>query len=484
MHADNPDSKGITGHSLIAKNTIFLFGSKILGFAGFFYFMIVAANYLGKEDFGRLSTAISYAAIFLVLSDLGLSVLIVREIGRNRNNLGKYYSNGSLLKIILAVITIVVALLVLPVCGYDLDTTRIIPFILLAALALSYVQFLAGLFRGIQHMEYEAVMFVIEKVIILVVGLAWLSSGGGLIGVAVVFVIARVFSTLYGLLSLRIRTHSLRLHLDPPFARKLIAHAYPFAPFAFLATAYVQIDIFVLTLIRQDEVGLFRAAIQLVTVWSMIGESYSGALLPVLSRAFLECPGNLKGICQRGLRYMTLAGLPISLGIFALAREIVTVYKEEFHQTWVALTISTWTILLCLLAGIPATLLTAINRQSQRSYVVAVACALSIALNVLLINLYGYVGCAITVVITNVFLLIAYWYLAHRAGFTILPDSRTLRIYLAGALMLGAVYLSSSLGLFAKAAVGAGVYGLAVVLLGVVSRHEIRQVMRLFFTRS
>jgi len=327
-------------------------------------------------------------------------------------------------------------------------------------------------------------MFVIEKVVILVFGLAWLYAGGGLMGVAAVILAARTLSMASGLFFLRTRIDGLQPRLDPAFAQRMIVDAYPFAPFAFFAAAYFQIDIFVLSLIRQDEVGLLRAALQLVTVWFIIIDSYSGALLPVLSRAFVESPRNLNETCRRGLRYMTLAGLPLALGISALAREIMTVYKEEFHPAWIALAIAAWAILFRLLTGIPSTLLTAVNRQLQRSYVVAIACALSVALNVLLIRRVGYVGCAITTVVTNVFMLVAYGYLAHRAGFTILPDDRTFRVYLAGALMLGALYLSSPLGLFAKAAIGAVVYGLAVLALRVVSRHEIRQVMRLFSGRT
>jgi O-antigen/teichoic acid export membrane protein len=473
------------GHALIARNTIFLFASKMVGFAAFFLFMIVAANQLGKDRFGALSVAIGYTSMFLILSDLGLSLLVVREIGRNRDTLRDYYSNGSILKIVLSFATLAAAVVLLPLCNYRSETTILIPLILLGMLAFSHTQFLGGLFRGIERMEYEAVMFLIERGVILSAGLVCLYHGGGLMAVGLVFLAARILSLLAGLLSIRRYTGSLRLRYNKGFIRKMIVDAYPFAPFAFLATAYFQIDVFILSLLRaEEEVGLFRAALQLVVVWYIIIEAYSGALLPVLSRAYLDSRENIVPLCRRGLRYMTLAGLPLSIGICILAKEIMTVYKEEFHTAWVALAISAWTILFRLLSGIPSTLLTAVDLQSQRFYVVLIGCILSVVLNVVLISYLGFLGCAISTVATSLFLLIAYWYLAYRAGFAITPDSRTIRACLAGVLMALPVWFCSRFGLYIQVGIGFTVYAAAVLGLGAVDRRELSQVVRIFWKKN
>ncbi len=452
-------------------------------FGAVLVFNVAAPNILESDlQWGFLSTAMNYAAMFLVFCDLGLSMLVVREVGRDHGLLRRFYANGVTLKIAIGAITLLIGIVASRLMPYRPETLRLVPWFLLSTILYSFSLFLTGLFRGIERMEYEAIMTVAEKIVILMCGLSWLLSGGGLLGIAFIFLGARAIASGLGLFFLRSRIASIRPAVEVGVLRELLTKIWPFAPFAVFAGLYFQLDIFILSLLRgENAVGIYRVAFQLVVVLLFVVDSYSGALMPVLKRVFMESPQDLVPHCQRAVKWMTLVGVPLSLGISCLARPIMDLlYPGRYPGSWVVLSLTAWILILRFLSAVPATLLTSIDRQMGRFYVVLISTVISIASVMLLIPFLGLVACAITTLIVNSFMLIAYWYLAHRAGFTIIPDGRTLRVYLAGGAMYGALYLSSTLGLFTKTAIGAGVYSLAVLLLGVVSRREIQQVIRLF----
>ncbi|CDG65196.1 putative membrane protein [Methanobacterium sp. MB1] len=86
----------------IAKNTSVLLVSQIITYVFGFFITIYAANYLGANGFGILSLALSITAIFGIISDMGLSTLMVREVARNKSLMNRYVSNTILMRIILS----------------------------------------------------------------------------------------------------------------------------------------------------------------------------------------------------------------------------------------------------------------------------------------------------------------------------------------------------------------------------------------------
>jgi len=68
----------------IAKNTGILFASQITSHVLALLFVMYTARYLGAEGFGILSFPIAFTAIFGVFADLGLSILTVREVARDK----------------------------------------------------------------------------------------------------------------------------------------------------------------------------------------------------------------------------------------------------------------------------------------------------------------------------------------------------------------------------------------------------------------
>ena len=70
----------------VIKNAGVLLFGRLSTYVLYFLFTILAARHLGPEDFGVLSLAIAFTGIFGVFMDIGLNLLIVREIARNKTS--------------------------------------------------------------------------------------------------------------------------------------------------------------------------------------------------------------------------------------------------------------------------------------------------------------------------------------------------------------------------------------------------------------
>jgi O-antigen/teichoic acid export membrane protein len=81
-------------------NTIWILGDKVINLGVSFLVTVVVARYLGPEDFGLFSYAISVSAIFAVAGHMGLSGLVVREIVKKPELRGETLGATLVLKLI------------------------------------------------------------------------------------------------------------------------------------------------------------------------------------------------------------------------------------------------------------------------------------------------------------------------------------------------------------------------------------------------
>jgi O-antigen/teichoic acid export membrane protein len=72
------------------KNIGVLSVGQIATYVFTFFFTVFTARYLGAEGYGVLAFALAFTGIFAVLSDMGLSTLMIREISRNPNLVRKF----------------------------------------------------------------------------------------------------------------------------------------------------------------------------------------------------------------------------------------------------------------------------------------------------------------------------------------------------------------------------------------------------------
>ncbi|MFA6307616.1 MAG: flippase [Patescibacteria group bacterium] len=391
----------------ITSNTSFfmlaLIFQKVLSFV---YFTILARN-LGSESMGQYFFAVSFASMFSVLIDLGLSPLLIREVAKEEES-NKWFGQIFTIKLILALITAFIIL------GLDLilfysDPVRNLIFLTTAIIVIdSFTLFFYAFIRGKQNLRFESLGVIIFQLIVIVMGLALLNITSNVFLLLTVLFTASLFNLIYsGIILNKKFAIKLKLYFSKDLAKKIMMIALPFALAAIFAKIYAYIDTVLIKLFLGDkEVGFYSVAYKITFALQFIPLAFVAALYPAFSNYFKTDIEKLKRTFARAFNYLAFIALPLSFGIIALSGEIINkLYTDDFDSVWP---------LKVLIASIPflfinfslSSFLNASERQKINTRNLGIIMLFNIILNLILIPKLGVWGASLTSTLSTLFLFI------------------------------------------------------------------------------
>ena len=424
----------------IAKNSGFLFLGDAVGRALHLVLIVFIARYLGDVGYGKYAFAFAFTSLFVFFSDLGLSVLSIREIARDTSKAGEYLTNVSFIKLILSLIMIALIVLVINLMNYPKDTTLAVYIIGLIVVFTSFTQFFRSLFRAFERMEYEAITRITENVLVVGVALPVLFFGYGLIELVSAILIAQFFIFLFTLTVLVKKFVRPKLAFDFSLSKQLIKSAIPFGLSAIFITIYFQIDTVMLSVMKGDAVvGWYNAAYQLVLGLMFIPGAFIGSLYPIMSKYFNSSNDSLRITYEKSFKYLLILALPLGIGTTLVADKIILLlYGDVFIHSIIALQILIWAGSLIFLTSLTGHALVSIDKQGINARNMGIGALLNIILNLLLIPTYSYIGAGIATVITELTIFVMHYHYLQRHLHR-LPMHRIIPKPLAAALIMGII---------------------------------------------
>jgi O-antigen/teichoic acid export membrane protein len=396
----------------IAKNTLVLTVADVFSKVLSLILIAYLARFLGDVGFGKYSFAFSFTALFMVLTDLGLSTLTVREVARDKSRAAEYLGNIGFIKILLSLLTFALIFIAINFMQYPPDT-RIAVYILgVYWILTSFVQFFRSIFRAFEQMEYEALTTIIERIIAVSLGLLVLFSGYGLIEFVLVLLFAGVVNAIISFFIVVRNFTKPKFEIDLEFWKHLIKEGLPFGVVFIFITLYFKIDITMLSLMKGDAaVGWYYASVAMIEALTFIPAIFMISLFPVISRFFVSSKESLVLAYEKSFKYLFILGLPIAVGTTLLAdRFVLFIYGGDFVNSIISLKILSWALLFIFLNYLLGAVLRSIDRQTLNAYISGIAVFLNISLNLFLIPKFSYIGAAVSTALTEGFVLFLYFY--------------------------------------------------------------------------
>jgi O-antigen/teichoic acid export membrane protein len=229
--------------------------------------------------------------------------------------------------------------------------------------------------------------------------------GLGQAGIAGAYAVPYVISALIGLVLLYRTFPASRAAIDREFLDEVTRFSLPFTISGISSFIYRSIDIFlVLYFLGDAATGIYGVAYAAVSFMGMLSTAFNFLGAPVASR--LESGGELDYVMrmfQSTARWLTIGSicLLVPLGVFS-AEFITVIYQSRYAEGGVALTVLAIGFALKNILSIHNPILEAIGMSKTLSANSALAAVSNLALNVILIPLYGIVGAAIATVISFV----------------------------------------------------------------------------------
>lgn len=455
-------------------------GKAITGFL-----VIVAIGRLGGvESVGDYSFVVVFVSLFVFIAQMGIPNLLIREVARRRDDpeaVSHLVGNAISVCAFMGPLAIVLMAMVVQLMGHS---GPIFYAVVLAGIALSLESVsstIQGAFMAYEKMEWSSTIDVAQHLSFLLGGVIVLVIGYSLTWLFVAYVFSRV-------LALILATALYRRYIGAPaFGRDLRAWyailrlGFPFAANTALSLVYIRLDVVLLSVLSGNlAVGFYEAATSLVIHINVIARSVNFSLLPELSREFVRDPRRVSALTARSIRYLAIPGFLITALLVVLGdRILVLIFGDQFLQSTTAVRLLAVIIPLRFIDHSLATALTAVDRQGLRSIGIAVAAALNLVLNLLLIPPYGFMGAVYATIVTELGLLICFVCFSGKDRWVML-NLRGLAGPLLGALVAGGITLflrSTNASLFVLLTLCFLLYS---GILWIVDKEVSRDVMLLF----
>lgn len=425
-----------------AKNTGMLFTSQILSYILSFFYVYYVVRYLGAENFGILSFALSFATIFGIVSDLGLSIFITREISRDTSSVSKYLDNAIAIKLLLTVLTLLLIFLTINLFNYPPQTKLIVYIIGLSIIINYYSQIIFAVFQAYEKMEYQSLGIILTNLILLVGSLVAVEYNYSLIVFALIYLLTNIIVLIYALTICVFKFTVPKIRRNYKFWKEMLREAVPFGLTTMSGTLYTYVDSILLSLIQGNEVvGWYSAAYRIMLLTLFIPISINYAIFPIMSKLYSDSSKEtLQMIYETYFKLMLIVGIPLGAGTTVLANKIVLlILGQGYAQSVIALQILIWTMVFTFAAASFVQVLQAVNKQSAITKISIICLIINIILNLIVIPKYSYIGASYVTLITEIILVSYIFFISSKLGYGI--DLKTtiqnlLKVSLASVVMI------------------------------------------------
>jgi len=278
---------------------------------------------LGPAGFGSYRAAVAYLGLVVVLADLGLGSIFVRQISRAGADQSRIIGNALALRLSIAFTLFLIAVLLAHILPFD-ATERLGIFCGAAGfVAYSAHLMLFGLFQ--QKLRQQGAIVA--------------EIGGGLILLGAIYLLARLGAdpayfvaalggsyivTFLVSLAFALRLVPFRLRFERAEWLKLARPALSLAGAGTLMVIYVRADTVLLAFFKTPEaVGLYGVPVKISDSLLGIALLFIGLVAPLMAKAARREQARFREILNGSLKAAFIGSIAVALGFAALADEIV-----------------------------------------------------------------------------------------------------------------------------------------------------------------
>ena len=445
--------------------------------------LILVARHLGGESLGRIAFAYSFTTIFVLLTDLGMNILVVREVARDRGAAGYYLGNLLSLKLVSAPVTFGLVAAAITLSGYSSDVVTVVLLFAGIAIARGVLELYGAVLSGLEVMGREAVLKNLYQMSLFLSGGIALAFGYGPLGLSVALLIASLLVVLIGSGMVRRTMPFVRLLWDGALWLSLVRRALPLAMTTIFIVLYNESDVVLLSYLGEGEreVGAYAAASKILKTLQLIPMLIVSGMYPVFSDLAMGPKDALNTAYRGTLKLLLLIAIPLAIVVASLADPfIVLIYGQGFTLAIPPLRVLAVSIPFVYLGYVLVNVLVSSDHLAWAALVTGAACVINVAINLLLIPVFGIAGSAIAATATQVVLVVIGALATERAV------TRSGWVQLASKPMVAAAAMLLALSLVGRVSwilafpAGFGAYLVALVLMGSLREEEFAAVKRLW----
>jgi PST family polysaccharide transporter len=360
-------------------------------------------RYLGPQQYGLWSYAISFASLFGAFSTLGLDGILVKHLVKSPEFQDFYLGSAFLLRLVGGLLALMLSLLTLLFFGDGQKQVLIL-------VALSASGFIFQSFNVID-LYFQAKIKIRNSVLAMNLALFLASAlkvelllnNAQLISFALAGLLEIVL--IAGLLVIAYKFDSqsiLRWRMNLQVMKTLLLESWPLLLASLAVTFYMKIDVVMLQHMTDlEQVGIYAAATRLSEAWYFFPMAIVGSLAPLIIRWHKADPDLYLKRLRRIYFLIVWLAIGVSLPLSLLSSEIISlVYGPHFSESATVLAIHLWASLAVFLGVASSQYLITEGLQKISFYRTLIGLVANIFLNLFFIPKMGAIGAAIATVVS------------------------------------------------------------------------------------
>lgn len=370
-------------------------GLTAIGFLATMFF----AHTVGPSILGAYFIFVAYYSVFNLLGDGGFGGAAVKRISEGEDQ-NAFFTAFVFLRVMLVVVSVGFLFIAQPYLT-DLTSSGVFPWLVIALIVSVFTTITSNAIYGTGKVGVNQISGLLNNVIRVVVQVAAVILGYGVAGLAGGFVAGLLAG---GFFAFRFLDLSLA-----PFARSHVRSLFAFSFWTFLGAGGYLVFSYADTILigyflTDADVGIYRVALQLTSVATFITIALRTTLYPKVS--FWGKRGEVSSVenaLARAFTYSLLLAVPVLAGGWLLGERLLYFfYGASFSSGASALTLLLLVQVAHVFMFLQTMCLNALDRPKDSFRVTAIAVAVNIGLNVLLIPAYGIVGASAATLATMV----------------------------------------------------------------------------------
>lgn len=379
------------------KNTIWVLFEKILRITIGLFIGIWVVRYLGPNDFGVFSYVSSIVYFFIVISNLGLDGIVVRELIKSTEKENEFIGTAFSLKLIAAIITIfVVGIYLFSSSIFDYRTS-ILAFIIISAIVFQSFNVIDFYFQSKVLSKYVVYSHILCHLITSLIKIYLILLKAPLIAFGCV-VFFEAFVTASGLVYFYYKTGNdfRKWKFDYVIAKYLLKNSWPFIFSGILIAIYMKIDQVMLNfMLGSEAVGIYAAAARLSEMWYFIPVTIASSLFPAIVNAKSISKELYESRLQHLYDLMVILSFTIAILFTFFSSTIVDLlFGGAYAKSAPILSVHIWSGVFVFIGVAGEKWLLNENYQIFFTTYTLVGSFMNIILNYLFISKYGIIGAA------------------------------------------------------------------------------------------
>jgi O-antigen/teichoic acid export membrane protein len=470
----------------IAKNLFFLTSSQGATWLMSFAYTIIVPNYLNPDRFGVLAIAFSVSSIIGLICTLGNSTYILKEIARNPEQNRFIVGIAILNNVALGIIAWSGVLLILSFINVSNEISQVMVVYAWASIIYLASTPISAALKGMEKMQYSFLEAIIAKGLLTGLGILFALLNWGVVVIALASLLAAIPATVFNFwIFFRQSSTSFVPRLEN--IKIVVKGGMAFFVIEVTFQIYLYLDALMLAILTNSEVvGYYRLPTELFGTLLFIPVIVSGAILPALSRLAKEDPDNQIVMTRNTLSLFLCLSFPMAAGATVIAAPFFNLlYRNEYNSSIPIFIILAWTTVPTYIGiGIYQSLV-AQDRQGIWSKVTLVSVIVNAVVNIGAIWYFqafwnnGGIGAAVTLFISEIVTTIIGMFLLAKGSINKQFWMVGLKSLFATGVMTLAIFPLREIFFVIPVIVGVLVYGIMVLVLGIIPRAYIKRLLTL-----